>query len=204
MISSSLEKGFSLVWAIVKLNLQFIGLTLLGGVIFGLGPAFQTISDLIQTFELDYREQTWRFAFNRFKANFIKSNLHFYLFFFFSLVVGYNLYLATQIQGLLWLVIDFVLLVILSLLSVYYLYLLITESTYDLTLSDLLKLSFISLFLDFGVFMKILIGLVGIIAFTWSMKGLLLFSSFSLSVFWVHALSRKTRAVIDGKLFHES
>ncbi|WP_086350340.1 YesL family protein [Candidatus Enterococcus clewellii] len=203
MISSGLDKGFSMIWAIVKLNLMFIAFTLLGGVVLGIGPALQTISDLIQENELNYRESTWRLGLQRWKVNFIKGNGHFYLFLASLALISYNLYLSTGIQGLLWLVIDFVLVFVGLLLFVYYLYLLINESTYELSLSNLLKLSFVSIFLNFGVFLKIIIGLVGIVLFTLSMKGLLLFGSFSLMLLWASFASRKNRELIDGKLTYE-
>lgn len=203
MISSGLDKGFSMIWAIVKLNLMFVALTLLGGVVLGIGPAFQTISDLIQQNELDYRESTWRAGLERWKANFVKSNSHFYLFLALLGIVSYNFYLSTGIQGLLWLIIDFVLIFVGLLLFVYYLYMVINESTYELSLTNLLKLSFVSIFLNFGVFLKIIIGLVGIVLFTLSMKGLLLFGSFSLVILWASFASRKNREMIDGKLTYE-
>ncbi|MBL1227165.1 YesL family protein [Enterococcus sp. BWR-S5] len=203
MISSGLDKGFSMIWAIVKLNLMFIAFTILGGVFFGIGPAFQTISDLIQENQLDYRESSWRLGFDRWKANFIKGNIHFYLFSALFALVSYNLYLSTGLQGLLWLVIDFILLFVGLLLFVYYLYMLMNESSYELSLINLLKLSFVSIFLNFGVFLKIILGLVGIVLFTFSMKGLLVFGSFSLMVLWASFVSRKNRELIDGKLTYE-
>lgn len=203
MISSGLDKGFSMIWAIVKLNLMFVAFTILGGVLFGIGPAFQTISDLIQENELNYRESSWRLGFERWKANFVKGNLHFYLFLGSLALISYNFYLSTGIQGLLWLIIDFVLVFVGLLLFVYYFYMLINESSYDLSLGNLLKLSFVSIFLNFGVFLKIIIGLAGIIIFTLSMKGLLLFGSFSLMVLWASFASRKNRELIDGKLTYE-
>lgn len=203
MISSGLDKGFSMIWAIVKLNLMFVAFTFLGGVILGIGPALQTISDLIQENELNYRESTWKLGLQRWKANFIKGNGHFYLFLASLALISYNLYLSTGLQGLLWLVIDFVLVFVGLLLFVYYLYLLINESTYELSLSNLLKLTFVSIFLNFGVFLKIIVGLAGIVLFTLSMKGLLVFGSFSLMILWASFVSRKNRELIDGKLTYE-
>lgn len=203
MISSGLEKSFSLIWALVKLNLIFLSFTLLGGIIFGIGPALQMLSDLIQVEGLDYQAQTWSAAYERFKANFVKGNLHFYFFCTLFGLVSYSLYLATQLQGFLWLLVDFSLLFLLLFLAVFYLFILLNEAAYDLLFTDLLKLSFIRVFMDFGVFMKLLIGLVGIFLVTWQMKGLLVFATFSLSLFWVNSVSRKTQAMIDGMLAHE-
>lgn len=45
--SGGLVKAFRLIWAVIKLNLFFVLFTMMGAVLFGVGPAFQTISDLI-------------------------------------------------------------------------------------------------------------------------------------------------------------
>ncbi|MCB5951899.1 DUF624 domain-containing protein [Enterococcus sp. BWT-B8] len=204
MVSSGLEKGFSMIWAIVKLNFIFITFTLLGGLFLGIGPAFQTISDLVQINELGYRETTWKLAFERWKVNFIKGNLYFYLFFSIQIVIFYNLYLSSSLQGLIWMIIDFILLFAVLLLTVGYLYVLMNESTYELSFINLFKLSFISIFLNFTVFLKIIVGLTGIILFTLSMKGLILFGSFSLIILWLSFASKKNREWIDGKLTYEN
>ncbi len=65
---------------------------------------------------------------------------------------------------------------------------------------DLMKLSFISIFLNLGVFFKVLFGVISIVALTWKMKGLLLFASFSLIMMWCAYVTRKNRQFIDGKL----
>lgn len=58
--SSGLVKGFRMIWAIMKLNLFFVGMTLAGGIVFGIGPAFYTVSSLIESDGLAYEAQTFR------------------------------------------------------------------------------------------------------------------------------------------------
>ena len=56
--SGGLVKAFRLIWAVIKLNLFFVLFTMMGAVLFGVGPAFQTISDLIEEEGLSYEDQT--------------------------------------------------------------------------------------------------------------------------------------------------
>ena len=201
--SGGLVKAFRLIWAVIKLNLFFVLFTMMGAVLFGVGPAFQTISDLIEEEGLSYEDQTFRKAFRCWKQNFWRAKARFYLFFGLLAIAAYNLYLSSQIQGLLWLMIDFLLVVVSGLLVLLYLYSLLFESIYETSLLNTIKLAFVSLFLNFGTFAKVIFGLVGILVFTWSMKGLFLFGTFSLILLWVHSASRKDRALIDGKLQYE-
>jgi uncharacterized membrane protein YesL len=201
--SGGLVQAFRLIWGIIKLNLFFVLFTLMGGIVFGIGPAFQTISDLIEANGLSYEDQTMKQAFSRWKQNFWRANARFYLFFTLQAIVLYNLYLSSQIQGLLWLMIDFLLVVVSGLLLLLYLYSLLFESSYETSLLNTIKLAFISLFLSFGTFAKIIFGMASIVLLTWSMKGLFLFGTFSLLLFWVHFASRKDRGLIDGKLHYE-
>lgn len=201
--NGGLVKAFRLIWSIVKLNLFFVLFTLMGGGLLGIGPAFQTISDLIAEDGLAYENQGVAKAFQCWKRNFKRGNLRFYSYFTLFAVVCYNLYLSSQIQGLLWLMIDFLLVTVSILLTLLYFYSLVFESTYETSLFNTFKLAFISLFFNFGTFAKVIFGIVGIFVFTWTAKGLLLFATFSLIVLWVQAATRKDREQIDGKLNYE-
>jgi uncharacterized membrane protein YesL len=201
--NGGLVKAFRLIWSIVKLNLFFVLFTLMGGGLLGIGPAFQTISDLIAEDGLAYENQGVAKAFQCWKRNFKRGNLRFYSFFLLFAVVCYNLYLSSQIQGLLWLMIDFLLVTVSVVLTLLYLYSLVFESTYETSLFNTVKLAFISLFFNFGTFAKVIFGIVGILVFTWTAKGLLLFATFSLIILWVQVATRKDREQIDGKLNYE-
>lgn len=61
--SGGLVKAFRLIWAVIKLNLFFVLFTMMGAVLFGVGAAFQTISDLIEEEGLSYEDKTFRKAF---------------------------------------------------------------------------------------------------------------------------------------------
>lgn len=198
--TGGLVKGFRMIWGLVKLNLLFIAYTLAGGIIFGVGPAFYTISSLIEASGLVYEEQTFRKGWDIWKDGFWRGNKQFYLFFAVTAFLGYNLYLATQFQGLLWLVISFILIVIIGLCGLLYLLSVTFDACYEISFANNLKLSFICLFLRMGTFLKLIFGLAGIAVITWTMKGLLLFGTFSLLMLWVHGAMKQERTLIERDL----
>ncbi|WP_430611412.1 YesL family protein [Enterococcus sp. DIV0876] len=198
--TGGLVKGFRMIWAIVKLNLLFIAFTFAGGVVFGVGPAFYTISSLIETYGLAYEEQTFRRGWHMWKTGFWRANKQFYLFFAVAGFLMYNLYLATQIQGLIWLVISFVLIVVIGLCGLLYFMSVTFDACYEISFGNNLKLSFICLFLRMGTFLKLIFGLIGIAVITWTMKGLFLFGTFSLMMLWVHGALRPERQLIERDL----
>lgn len=198
--SSGLVKGFRMIWAIMKLNLFFVGMTLAGGIVFGIGPAFYTVSSLIESDGLAYEAQTFRKGWQIWKAGFWRANKQFYLFLGLTAFLTYNLYLATQFQGLMWLVVSFILFVVIGLSILLYLLSVTFDACYELSFANNLKLSFISLFLRIGTCLKLIFGLAGILLITWTMKGLLLFGTFSLLLLWVHGALKQERELIERDL----
>lgn len=200
MVSSGIQRLFYFAWSLIKLNLFFIGGLLCGGVILGIGPSFQSISDLFYEHRLDYQEITIKKMWQRFKANFKTSNLDFYFFAVVLFILGYNLYLAIQIKGLIWLMIDFVLIFAFLLVMSAYLLLLTFRSRYEISFNNILKLCFVSLFLKLTTFAKLAFGILSIGVLTYYFKGLLLFASFSLLVVFGQASTLKTQDWLDRKL----
>ncbi|MGM0216268.1 YesL family protein [Enterococcus sp. AZ109] len=200
MASSGIQRLFYVVWTIIKLNLYFLLFSFMGGLVFGIGPAFQTMSDLLTEYGINYQEVTFKNFLAGWKANFKRGNLHFGLFAVLTFVLAYNLYLAAQIQGLLWLIIAFLLFFVLLMVLVLFLYTTLYETSYEISTLNLLKLAFISVFLNFGVFLKVLFGVASILAITWYCKGLIVFAAFSLLVIWSGYATKDNRILVDRKL----
>ena len=74
-------------------------LTLAGGVIFGVAPASATIMSLYAEHGYSYRSYRFKETWSLYKKNFIKSNLTFYTFLIFGLVLVYGLYLMVQLPN---------------------------------------------------------------------------------------------------------
>jgi uncharacterized membrane protein YesL len=54
-----------------------------------------------------------------------------------------------------------------------------------------------------ATFLKLLVGIASILVFTWMMKGLLLFGTFSLLILWCHVAISQEKNVIDRDLAHD-
>lgn len=200
MVSSGIQRLFYVTWTIIKLNLFFVIGSFAGFGLLGIGPAFQATNDLLMTHGIDYEALTFRAFFQAWKANFKRSNCFFALFLASGALLGYNLYLAVQLTGLLWLLVTFLLVFALLLLSIAYLYGVLYESKYEMRLVDLIKLAFISVFLNFGQFLKVLFGIGSILLLTWYFKGLFLFATFSLILIFIGYATKDVRQIIDRKL----
>ena len=200
MESTGIQRLFYLSWTVIKLNLLFVLFSLAGGIIFGVGPALQMMTDFILEEGMNYQAITVKRAFESWKSHFKRSNCYFLLFLFTLGFVFYNIYLAVQFTGIMWLIITFILFFVSLILVIFYIYMLLYGGSYFISTIDLMKLSFISIFLNLGVFFKVLFGVISIVALTWKMKGLLLFASFALIMMWCAYVTRKNRQFIDGKL----
>lgn len=200
MLGTGLERGFKTCWLIIKLNLFFHLFSLMGGYVFGVGPSIQMVSDLFQESNFDHKEITFKRGLDLWKAHFIRSNCQFLLVVGIFGVLVYNLYLSVQLVGLIWLIIDFILISGILFIYVAYQYIISYETSYDMPFFQILKLACISVFFGFGTFWKLLLGAVVIGAVTWQMKGLILFATISLLIIWSVIATKKIRDVVNEKL----
>ena len=200
MLGKALETLFIRVWVVMKLTLYFWAYTVLGGIVLGIGPACKTVNELFYTYEFDYKEITFKRGWKLFKQSFTRGNLLFGLFLGMALLLGYNLYLSVQIKGILFLVIDFVLIFALLYAYATYQYSLILDSEYEISIPNLLKLSFVSSFSSFSSFLKLLIGGGIIFWITWNYKGLILFGLIGLITVWNGLVTKQWREKLDTQL----
>lgn len=144
-------------------------LTLAGGVIFGVAPASATIMSLYAEHGYSYRSYRFKETWSLYKNNFIKSNLTFYTFLIFGLVLVYGLYLIVQLpnQTILHLAATFLNLFILAMVFLAYTVSLKLQVYFDLSYQNTLKLAFIGIFMSLSAVVKVLLGsvLLGVITF---------------------------------------
>ncbi|MGX7031045.1 YesL family protein [Vagococcus zengguangii] len=204
MISNGIYLVLNDVWGLVKLNFMFLAFSLLGGVVLGVGPAMLMVNDLILEYRLQSQQITWREGFERWKANFIRGNQIFYLYVLISAVLIYNLYICVQIKGLAWLILSFLLLFFTFMIGMVFLYMININSSFEISIVNLFKLSFATVFLNLGTFIK-LITMIGLVLFlSWKMKGLLLFMTFSGLLFLTTLVIKKQVAHVRLQLIgHE-
>lgn len=200
MESSGLQRLFYVSWTIIKLNLFFVAGTFMGLIILGVGPSFQTMNDMIMEYGIDYTKMTWKKFFEGWKLNFKRGNIFFWIFLSSLLMLLYSLYISAQLQGLIWMIIDFILIFASIALVEFYIYLINYQTSYDASIFDIIKLSFVSLFFNFGTFIKLFFGIGSILVLTWYFKGLILFATFSLILIFAGYATKENRELVDGKL----
>lgn len=200
MLGKTLETVFIKTWVIVKLNLLFWLFSAAGLIVAGIGPALKTVNDLFATHGFEYKDITIKEGWQRFKANFIRGNGLFYSACLSIVFFMYNLFLSVQIQGIVFLMIDFLLVFGIIYLVVVFQYALLLDSYYDINLGNLLKLSFVSTLSSFMNLLKIAIGTAVIIYVTWQYKGLILFGTVSLMQLWTFYATKNWRETLDERL----
>lgn len=204
MIASFLTTFFNRFYVVLRLNLYFWLLTIMGGGIFGIGPAFLTIVKLFLTFRWEYQELTWKNVFSTFKSSYKRGNFFFCGFLLLGVILSYNLYFSLQINHLLFLVIDFLLIFALFLMVISFLFTLFIESQYEATMKNVWKLSFLLFFMDFWTLIQLGVLLIGISIITFYNPAFILFGSISLFIILASFISKKVFARLSEKLVYVS
>ena len=162
-------------------------LTLAGGVIFGVAPASATIMSLYAEHGYSYRSYRFKETWSLYKNNFIKSNLTFYTFLIFGLVLVYGLYLMVQLpnQTILHLAATFLNLFILTMVFLAYTVSLKLQVYFELSYQNTLKLAFIGIFMSLSAVVKVLLGSVLLGVITYYMPALFFFVGIGMWHFFI-------------------
>lgn len=200
MIGKALEEFFIRIWVVVKLTLIFWLLALSGLLVLGIGPAFKVVTELYLEHGFEYKLISVKQAYQVFKRDFLRANLIFWFYTALSLLLAYNLYLSVQIQGLMFIVIDFILFFGITYLMTAFEYSMIFDSQFDISFGNLLKMSFISNFISFKTYLKLLFGIGVICVLTWRFKGLILFGLIGLLQVYSLSVTKDWRLKIEEQL----
>ena len=162
-------------------------LTLAGGVFFGVAPASATIMSLYAEHGYSYRSYRFKETWSLYKNNFIKSNLTFYTFLIFGLVLVYGLYLMVQLpnQTILHLAVTFLNLFILAMVFLAYTVSLKLQVYFDMSYQNTLKLAFIGIFMSLSAVVKVLLGSVLLGVITYYMPALFFFVGIGMWHFFI-------------------
>lgn len=194
---TGVEKLFYITWKLMQLTFLFHLLTILGGVVFGIGPAWETIVTLFLETKSYEKNYSIKRAFSVWKSSFVKANLCFWLFSFIAVFLVFNLYWSIQFQNLLFWMVSFLIMLAIVIDFMMYVYLIFYNAEYDIPFWENIKLSFISVFLSFKQFLLTMLALFGVLVLTWQYKGLYLFLTFGLLVLFLHQVTQPNRQLID-------
>ncbi|HHJ7452752.1 hypothetical membrane spanning protein [Streptococcus pyogenes] len=195
---NDIEKTCFLIWKMIQLTLIFHLLSLAGLIVFGVGPAWQTIVTLFLKTPQEENHYSLKRAVQLWKSYFKEANLRFGLFALTFLFLTFNLHWAVQFPSLFWFTVSFLIVIAMVWLTMTYLYMVFYAVSYEINLWNNMKLAFISVFLSFKSFLLMLSVLLGITLVTWQYKGLYLFLTFGALVFCLDFVTKANRRLVDG------
>ncbi|VGS71014.1 YesL family protein [Streptococcus pyogenes] len=195
---NGIEKTCFLIWKMIQLTLIFHLLSLAGLIVFGVGPAWQTIVTLFLITPQEENHYSLKRAVQLWKSYFKEANLRFGLFALTFLFLTFNLHWAVQFPSLFWFTVSFLIVIAMVWLTMTYLYMVFYAVSYEINLWNNMKLAFISVFLSFKSFLLMLSVLLGITLVTWQYKGLYLFLTFGALVFCLDFVTKANRRLVDG------
>ena len=177
-------------------------LTLAGGVIFGMAPASATIMSLYAEHGYSYRSYRFKETWSLYKNNFIKSNLTFYTFLIFGLVLVYGLYLMVQLpnQTILHLAATFLNLFFLAMVFLAYTVSLKLQVYFDMSYQNTLKLAFIGIFMNLSAVVKVLLGSILLGVITYYMPALFFFVGIGMWHFFISDILEPVYESIHEKM----
>ncbi|AIW12134.1 YesL family protein [Streptococcus pyogenes] len=195
---NGIEKTCFLIWKMIQLTLIFHLLSLAGLIVFGVGPAWQTIVTLFLKTPQEENHYSLKRAVQLWKSYFKEANLRFGLFALTFLFLTFNLHWAVQFPSLFWFTVSFLIVIAMVWLTMTYLYMVFYAVSYEINLWNNMKLAFISVFLSFKSFLLMLSVLLVITLVTWQYKGLYLFLTFGALVFCLDFVTKANRRLVDG------
>ncbi len=195
---NGIEKPCFLIWKMIQLTFIFHLLSLAGLIVFGVGPAWQTIVTLFLKTPQEENHYSLKRAVQLWKSYFKEANLRFGLFALTFLFLTFNLHWAVQFPSLFWFIVSFLIVIAMVWLTMTYLYMVFYTVSYEINLWNNMKLAFISVFLSFKSFLLMLSVLLGITLVTWQYKGLYLFLTFGALVFCLDFVTKANRRLVDG------
>ena len=177
-------------------------LTLAGGMVFGVAPASATIMSLYAEHGYSYRSYRFKETWYLYKNNLIKSNLTFYTFLIFGLILVYGLYLMVQLpnQTILHLAVTFLNLFILAMVFLAYTVSLKLQVYFDLSYQNTLKLAFIGIFMSLSAVVKVLLGSVLLGVITYYMPALFFFVGIGMWHFFISDILEPVYESIHEKM----
>lgn len=199
VVGRMLEQIFIRCYAVIKMNVIFVGLMFVGGIVLGIGPAWLTITNLAYEFEFDTKEITWRVAWRFYKENFKRGNALFYLFAVCAGILLYSLYAAVQVKGIFFLMTSCILIGAIVLVAVCFILALVTDSRYQTSFRNILKLTLLVFFTNFFTIIKLLAGILVVAVITYKSPALLLFGTASLLVIYVLFITKGIYQQMNAK-----
>ncbi|MEG0284826.1 MAG: DUF624 domain-containing protein [Vagococcus sp.] len=191
MVEKGVTEGMNRFYFLLKASMLFWGLSLMGGLIFGIAPALLALMDVIGEVDWDYKELSFAKMKPLFRENFKRGNQLMYSSLSILIFLFLSLYTASQMTGMLFLMIDFLLVVLLIMVSVASLMGFVVSSRYEISLNNLIKLSLILLFKEIKASLAIVVLLVVLIVMTIKLPAITFFVGSGIMAYFLNNLGEK-------------
>ncbi|WP_159649180.1 YesL family protein [Erysipelothrix aquatica] len=188
---------FDRIYVLIKLSLMFWIMTMMGGVVLGIGPAFSSVVQLYTDYEWTHRDMHWKQVGTLFVSNFKRGNMIFYTYFLIIAVLAYNMYLAVQIKGIAILFVQFLIAAAFVLTICAYLYAILIDNNFEISYKNLLKLSAIAVMGNFFSVLKLLLAMIVVGFITSKYMGLLPFLTIGMITVLVSRIGKPMIVTID-------
>jgi uncharacterized membrane protein YesL len=191
-ISSAFNKISIGIMRVVYLNILWILFSLVGLILFGVGPSFIALFIVLRKMiRKDNQTSIFSAYFSAFKSNFLKGNLFFYFYSLLACILYFDLRYFGQIDGILYDFVTSVFFIFSFLLFLAFCYIGPAFSHYKMSLFEYIKVSFIMPFIIPLESFFILLGLILCIILFTILPGLLPFLCISLPAFVITIVSLK-------------
>ncbi|MGY3724662.1 Uncharacterized membrane protein YesL [Granulicatella balaenopterae] len=200
---NGIDKFFNLSWNVIRLTVVFHFLSLCGGFVLGIGPAIMVLYKIVLSTRNEHQEPQFKQMMQWWKEEFIRGNQYFYIFIALVVIFGYNLYLSLQMVGLLWFVITALLIVCLVASVIFFEYVLVFHSYYEIGVKDNLKLAFFSMFLSGKSFLFLLAATMILAVVTWQYKATYLFFTMGIFILLIDYITKFSRENIERKFAYD-
>ena len=188
---------FDRIYVLIKLSLMFWIMTMMGGVVLGIGPAFSSVVQLYTDHEWTHRDMRWKQIGTLFVSNFKRGNMIFYTYFLIIAVLAYNMNLAVQIRGIAILFDQFLIAAAFVLTVCAYLYAVLIDNNFEISYKNLLKLSAIAVMGNFFSVLKLLLAMIVVGFITSKYMGLLPFLTIGMITVLVSRIGKPMIVTID-------
>lgn len=146
MIEKGVTEGINKFYYLLKLSMYIWVISLVGCLIFGLIPAIISGLELFQTDPWNEKTITLRSLYDGFKRNFIQANQIGLTFSLVCFILLYSLWFSIQIEGIPFLLIDFLLVFMIILVSISFFHSLSILAMFEISYKNLCYLSCILFF----------------------------------------------------------
>ena len=147
--------------------------------------------DVIGEVDWDHKELSFAKMKPLFRENFKRGNQLMYSSLSILIFLFLSLYTASQMTGMLFLMIDFLLVVLLIMISVASLMGFVVSSRYEISLNNLIKLSLILLFKEIKASLAIVVLLVVLIVMTIKLPAITFFVGSGIMAYFLNNLGEK-------------